>query len=414
MFDSLGAFVPGGNMTFEGAEKGPLKDFGFAVKDIYDLKGYVTGYGNPDWQSRRRPSKDHAIVVQKLLDAGAMVIGKTITDEFASSLDGQNYHYGTPTNPEAPGRIPGGSSSGSASAVAGGLVDFALGSDTGGSIRIPGSYCGLFGLRPTHDRITKEGVLPLADSFDTVGWFARDAWLLNLVGEVLMEAKANLEAMPEKLLVAVDAFEALDERGRQALRPHLERLEQRLGKAEYVSLNPDNLQVTGLSENPQEGLLGLAGLFQVLQGREVWDTHGAWLERVKPKMGPEIQQRMDWRKTITDDQVADAAEKRILFNKRLAALLTPKTVLCLPSAPGIAPRINEDVETLMAHRSQLLSLTSPAGLSGCPQITIPLATLDGCPLGLSLMGARGSDLELLSFVEKFCGGEEEGQSLSPF
>ncbi|WP_419905409.1 amidase [Kiloniella sp.] len=414
MFDSLGAFVPGGNMTFEGADKGPLKGFGFAVKDIYDLKGYVTGYGNPDWQSRRRPSKEHAVVVQKLLDAGAMVIGKTITDEFASSLDGQNFHYGTPANPEAPGRIPGGSSSGSASAVAGGLLDFALGSDTGGSIRIPGSYCGLFGLRPTHDRITKEGVLPLADSFDTVGWFARDAWLLNLVGEVLMEAKANTDAMPEKLLIAVDGFDALDERGRQALRPHLERLEQRLGKAEYVTLNPDNLEVTGLTENPQQGLLGLAGLFQVLQGREVWDTHGAWIDRVKPKMGPDIQQRMDWRKTISDEQVADAAEKRELFNKRLAALLSPKTVLCLPSAPGIAPRINEEAEALTAHRSHLLSLTSPAGLSGCPQITMPLATLDGCPLGLSLMSARGSDLELLSFAEKFCGGEEEAQSLSPF
>ncbi len=414
MFDSLGAFVPGGNMIFEGAEKGPLKGFGFAVKDIFDLKDYVTGYGNPDWQSRRRPAKDHAVVVRQLLDAGAMVIGKTITDEFASSLNGQNFHYGTPANPEAPGRIPGGSSSGSASAVAGGLVDFALGSDTGGSIRIPGSYCGLFGLRPTHDRITKEGVLPLADSFDTVGWFARDARLLNLVGEVLMNAKANAENMPEKLLVAVDGFETLDDRAREALRPHLERLEQRLGKAEYVTLNPDNLQAIGLTEDPQSGLLGLASLFQIVQGREVWDTHGTWFERVKPKMGPDIQQRMDWRKTITDEQAANAVEKRALFNTRLAKILTPKTVLCIPSAPGIAPRINEDANVLAAHRAQLLSLTSPAGLSGCPQITMPLATLEGCPLGLSLMGARGSDLELLSFAEKFCSGEDESQSLSPF
>ncbi|WP_179188753.1 amidase [Kiloniella majae] len=419
MFDSLGAFVPGGNMTFEGAEKGPLKGFGFAVKDIYDLEGYVTGYGNPDWQSRRRPSKKHAVIVQKLLDAGAMVIGKTITDEFASSLDGQNYHYGTPANPEAPGRIPGGSSSGSASAVAGGLVDFALGSDTGGSIRIPGSYCGLFGLRPTHDRLTKEGVLPLADSFDTVGWFARDAWLLNLVGEVLMEAKADQDKMPEKLLIAVDAFDMLDEQSRTALKPHLERLEQRLGKAEYVSLNPDNLHAIGFDELLSQGmqgvgLQGLATLFQVTQGREVIDTHGAWFDRVKPKMGPEIQQRMDWRKTITDEQVSDAAEKRSLFKARMKALIPTKTVVCLPSAPGIAPRIKEDPDVLNAHRSKILSLTSASGLAGNPQITMPLATVDGCPLGLSLMGDHGSDLELLAFAESFCSVEDEQQSLSPF
>ncbi|WP_020592848.1 amidase [Kiloniella laminariae] len=415
MFDSLGAFVPGGNMTFEGAEKGPLKGFGFAVKDIFDLKGYVTGYGNPDWQSRRRPAKDHAEVVQKLLDAGAMVIGKTITDEFAYSLNGQNMHYGTPANSEAPGRIPGGSSSGSASAVAGGLVDFALGSDTGGSIRVPGSYCGLYGLRPTHDRINRTGVLPLSDSFDTVGWFARDAWLLHLVGEVLFEGKADADKKPEKLLVAVDAFDCLDLRSRGALKPHLERLEQRLGKADYITLNPDNLSVTSLypaGEAPG-GLAGLADIFRVIQGREIWCAYGEWMTRVKPRIAPDIQQRLDWVATITDEQLAEASEKRVLFVARLNSLLSDKALLCLPSAPGIAPRIKDEAEVLAIHRSKLLALTSAAGLGGCPQITLPLGTLEGCPLGLGLMGAKGSDLELLAFAESFCG-EEEQQSLSQF
>lgn len=400
MFDSLGAFVPNGNMTFEGAAQGPLKGYGFAVKDIFDLEGYVTGYGNPDWTTRRRPSKAHARVVQDLLDAGAMVVGKTITDEFAYSLNGQNMHYGTPANPEAPGRIPGGSSSGSASAVAGGLVDFALGSDTGGSIRVPGSYCGLFGIRTTHDRVSREGVLPLAESFDTVGWFARDAWLLRLVGEVVFKQKAEEAPKAERLLIATDAFDYVEPEARRAYQPWLERLEQRLGKAEYVAL----------------GDLGsLMETFRTIQAHEIWAAYGAWIERVQPKVAPDIQERFNWAKTVTEAQAEAAREARDLFAEKITALLAPGTVLCLPSAPGIAPRINEDPEIFAAHRGRTLGLTAPAGLSGCPQITLPLATVQGCPLGLSLMGARDSDMTLMAFAESFYGGEPEaGQAFTPF
>lgn len=169
MSDPLNAFVPGSQVFIPGVAEGPLAGLRFAAKDIFDIAGHVTGGGNPDWARTHGSATAHAPVVQKLLDAGATLIGKTITDELTRGILGVNAHYGTPVNPAAPDRVPGGSSSGSASAVAGGLVDFALGSDTGGSVRIPSSFCGLYGLRPTHNRIPLEGILEQSASFDTIG-----------------------------------------------------------------------------------------------------------------------------------------------------------------------------------------------------------------------------------------------------
>ena len=194
--------------------------------------------------------------VVRLLRAGAEVVGKTVTDELAYSLNGRNVHFGTPTNSEAPGRICGGSSCGSASAVAGGLCDVALGSDTGGSIRVPASYCGLFGLRPTHGRIPLDGVMPLAPSFDTVGWFARDAETLERVGAVLLGEDAQAFGF-RRLLLAEDAFALAKPSAQAALRPLVERLEIRLGRA--LSLRPGD----------PEGLARWSERFRVLQGREI-------------------------------------------------------------------------------------------------------------------------------------------------
>src|SRR3546814_654433 len=185
--DGRGAFITHAEVRIDGAADGPLAGVTFAAKDIFDTAGHVTGCGNPDWLRTHSPAVETAPVVHTLLEAGATLVGKTLTDEIAYSLNGENVHYGTPINVNAPGRIPGGSSNGSAAAVAGGLVDFALGSDTGGSVRVPASYCGIYGLRPTHDRISLDGVMPLAPSFDTVGWFAREADLIARVGQVLLD-----------------------------------------------------------------------------------------------------------------------------------------------------------------------------------------------------------------------------------
>ena len=180
---SRSAFVPHDlTAPIAGAASGPLAGLTVAVKDMYDIAGYPTGGGSPDWLAQQSPAKTTCPAVRKLLDAGATVIGKTVCDEFFFSVAGANAHYGTPLNPRAPGRLPGGSSSGSASATASGLCDFALGSDTGGSVRVPASFCGLYGIRPTHGRVDLTGAMPMAPSFDVAGWFANGPGLFRKVG----------------------------------------------------------------------------------------------------------------------------------------------------------------------------------------------------------------------------------------
>ena len=166
----LGAFVPHDlPAPIAGAAEGPLAGLTVAVKDMYDIAGARTGGGNPDWLAAHPPAASHAAVIRRLLERGATVIGKTVCDEFFFSVTGANAHYGTPVNPRTPGRLPGGSSSGSAAAAAAGACDFALGSDTGGSVRVPAAFCGLYGIRPTHGRIDMTGAMPMAPSFDVPG-----------------------------------------------------------------------------------------------------------------------------------------------------------------------------------------------------------------------------------------------------
>ena len=142
---------------------------------MYDIAGERTGCGSPEWLATHPPATRNCPPVQKILDAGATIIGKTVCDEFFYSVSGANAHYGTPVNARAPGRLPGGSSAGSAAACGAGLCDFALGSDTGGSVRVPASFNGIYGLRPTHERIEHSGVADMAPTFDVPGWFAGDA-----------------------------------------------------------------------------------------------------------------------------------------------------------------------------------------------------------------------------------------------
>ena len=181
MEDRVGAFVPHGLFELAGATTGPLAGRSFAAKDIIDVAGRVSGCGNPDWLRTHDSAPATATTIQRCPDAGATLRGKTVTEELATGLTGENTHYGTPLNANAPGHVSGGSSSGSASAVAAGLVDFALGSDTGGSVRAPASFCGIYGIRPTHGRVPMSGVMPLAPSLDVVGWFARTPDLLAAV-----------------------------------------------------------------------------------------------------------------------------------------------------------------------------------------------------------------------------------------
>jgi amidase len=287
-------------------------------------------------------------------------------------------------NPNAPGRIPGGSSSGSAAAVAGGLCDFALGSDTGGSVRAPASYCGIFGIRPTHGRITLEGVCPLAKSFDTVGWFARDAALLERVGRVLLGDGAP--GSPGRLLLAEDAFAIAGDAVRRALEPGLARVRALLGDAEPVIVAPDGL--------PQ-----WFQAFRLLQGAEIWEQHRDWVMRVKPTFGAGVKERMAWVPTIDPGKVPAAEARRGEIAERMQKLLAGNAVLVLPTVPGIAPLRDRPPEETDEFRSRAMALLCIAGLARLPQVSLPLGTLDGCPVGLSLVAARGNDAMLLALAK---------------
>lgn len=394
--DPLGAFMPGPRLRLPGAIQGPLVGLTFAAKDLFDVEGHPTSGGNAALLARAAPARRHAWAVGRLLEAGASLAGKTITDELAFSLVGRNFHFGTPSNANAPGRFCGGSSCGSASAVAGGEVDFALGTDTGGSVRIPASYCGLIGLRPSHDAISCEGVLPLAGSLDAVGWLARDSDVFAAVAAALLPPdRAPFHF--RRLLIAEDAFGLATEPSQQALQPWPAPLAARLSHRSTLRLG-DTL-----------GLLpALVPLMRDLQGAEAWAQHGAWIEMQQPKLGPDIAERFAYAATVTPQRIAEARHQRNDVRRKLDELLGSDGLIVLPTAPDIAPLLNSPEEALAARRLQILSLTAPAGLAGLPQISLPLARVTGCPLGLSLIGPRGSDRALVAFALGLLGSHQGG------
>lgn len=382
--DRIGAFCRHTHVAVKAAKTGRLSGLTFGVKDIYDIAGHRTGFGSPEWFATHPAATRTAPTVQRLLDAGADMVGKTHTDELTYSLNGENAHYGTPVNVNAAGRIPGGSSSGSAAAVAAALCDFALGSDTGGSVRAPASYCGIYGIRPTHGRVSLEGACPLAPSFDTAGWFARDAALLERVGQALLgEERAG---KPGRLIIAEDAFQLSGTAISDALQPALERLRASLGSPQRVTVST-------------EGLPQWFQVFRVLQGAEVWAQHGTWINRVKPQLGPGIKERINWAATLTARDVGPAKSKREDIARRMAELLAGNAVLALPTLPGIAPLLNTPPAELEDFRGRAMSLLCIAGLARLPQISLPVARLDGCPLGLSLIASRGGDSMLLALAK---------------
>lgn len=381
MRDRLGAFCTHSELTLPGAPEGPLAGLTFAAKDLFDVAGFVTGAGNPDWLRTHEPATKTAPAVQAVVDAGATLVGKTHMDELAFSINGENAHYGTPVNSRAPGRIPGGSSSGSASVVAGEVVDFALGSDTGGSVRIPASYCGTCGFRPSHGRISLAGVVPLAPSFDTVGWFAGKASVLERVGRVLL-ADSSERSRPRRLLLADDAFAMADASVRSALQPAVDGLADMIGATVHVTLSGKGLE---------EWMLA----FRILQGREIWTSHGDWIRRVGPSFGPGVKERFEWVATIDAGSIARAEPVREEVSARLDGLLAEGEVLCLPTAPTIAPLKDTPPQELGSVRDRIMALTCIAGLACLPQVSLPVGAIEGCPVGLSLMARRASDVTLL-------------------
>lgn len=387
------AFVPHDlKAPITGAGSGPLAGLSTVIKDMYDIAGERSGGGNPDWLAAQAPATKNASVVQKLLDAGATITGKTVCDEFFYSLAGVNAHYGTPVNPRAPERLPGGSSSGSASAAASDACDFAIGSDTGGSVRVPASFCGLYGLRTTHGRVDLTGAMHMAGSFDVAGWFSNSPGVFRSVGEVLLGGTSTT-AQISKLIVLEDALAEVDPEIATLMEAALTAMADELPKPSRQRIAPDGLEVWREA-------------FRIIQAREVWTAYGDFVTRTRPNFGPGVAERFQAAASITEEDAAKARVMQERARDRIRALASPGTLLVMPTCPSVAPLTAAPLEVHESFRLRVMRMTCISGLSGLPQVTIPIGTIGGVPAGLSFIGWAGGDEALLDLsvkLARYCG-----------
>lgn len=372
---------------------GPLDGLTFAAKDLIDVAGLTTGAGNPTWLDTHPPATVDAVSVEQLRSAGAKCLGKAVTDELAFSLIGENAFYGTPLNPRAPDRVPGGSSSGSASAVAQGIVDLALGTDTGGSVRVPASNCGLWGIRPSHGVVSVAGVNPFAPTFDTVGVLAAEAETMIAAASLLVGAPAVRDEPEVVVHLLTDAFVLADDEVRESLAPWTARL-----RADFAVSETTLEQIAG----PGADLASWRDTFSVVQWAEIESTLGAWIAAANPAFGRATSESFRLVRELDRARVAPAVRLRERYARDLRAFLRPNELLCLPTTPAPAP-----VKGTTPPRSETgpadwypraLSLTSIAGIGRLPQVSLPVAEVDGAPVGLSLAAGHGRDDLLLDVV----------------
>lgn len=350
-----------------------------AVKDLYAIRGHRVGAGNQEWLIQSRDATTTAPAVAALMAAGASISGISRTDEFAYSLAGTNGHYGTPPNPAAADRIPGGSSSGSASAVSMGQATIGLGTDTGGSIRIPSSYQGLYGIRTTHGAIPRDGLLPLAPSFDTVGWMTRsreDLVITTGVLEPTLPAGIDLPIVYLDELIGVASPDVA-----AAVRAGVRRLGSRMPLRRIVFDTSD--------------LPAWVKAFQTRQGWEAWRAHRRWFASHWNSLNPDVRSRFETASKVTESDLAAADAVLSSARDRIDGALG-HAVLLLPSASSTAPtRASAALGGALIEdtRARTFQLTCLAGITGRPAVSSPLPAA-GAPVGLCAVGPRGSDLAL--------------------
>jgi Asp-tRNA(Asn)/Glu-tRNA(Gln) amidotransferase A subunit family amidase len=349
---------------------GPLEGLSLAVKDLFAMTGFAVGGGNPDRLAEALPAEADAPVLAALRAAGAVVAGIAQTDELAYSLSGTNVHYGTPPNPAAPELVTGGSSSGPASAVALGEADVGLGTDTGGSIRVPASCCGLYGLRPTHGAVPTEGVLPLAPSFDTVGWLARDAGTLRVVGAVLLPPGEG--DLPRRVLRVAGADEDA-----------VAGAARRWGATVETIAWPGNVDA-------------MLAAFRAVQAAEAWRLHGAWIEAHPRSLALDVEGRFRFGSTVDGDTEAAARAALAAWRGELLGLLGDDAWLALPAAGGPGHPRNVSAEAKDAWRYVTLRATVPASACGLPSVAVPTGAVP--PVGVAYVGPPGADRALLDAV----------------
>lgn len=352
---------------------GPLDGESVAVKDLFAVAGLPVGAGNPAYLAGAGRERRHAAAVCALLDAGAELRGVARTDEFAYSIAGTNAHYGTPPNPRAPGRLPGGSSSGPASAVATGQASIGLGTDTAGSIRVPASYQGLWGLRSTRGAVSAQGLLPLALSFDAIGWLADTPEVLTKAARVSLP---SVHATAGEFVFCPDLLAAADPSVRTAF---IEKLKQWISKPREIK-GPDTKEAFAA--------------FRTVQAAEAWRANSRWITQHPDALGPDVAARFAWAATVTEDEEFAARRALAEIRERLDGELGD-SVLLLPATPTPAPPRDVEAASLDATRAATIGLTCLAPITGRPALSAPLLEADGLPVGLSLLGPRGTDLDLV-------------------
>src|SRR3990172_5016681 len=368
-----------------GREQGPLAGLSFMVKDLFAIACHKVGNGNPNYYEHATPAQETAPVITRLLEAGASCTGITICDEFFYSVLGTNVHYGQPVNLRAQRHVTGGSSCGSAAAVAATMCDFALGSDTGGSIRVPASFCGLYGLRPTHGRIDTRGATPMAPSFDTIGVLAREAKLFRDLGLALLDGE-RVEAEVKRLILAEDMFERAETSVDAAIWQVFSRIGRALPQAERKIVAGTDID-------------SWRDAFRVIQGFEIQSTLLPFIQSHNVELGSGIKERFEMAAAISFAEAEAAREVRAEISKRLHGIAQPGSVIVLPTTPTLPPECDTpDGASTAAFRALTLQSTCLAGHAGLPQISIPATEAAGCPIGLSFIGWTGGDEALLDLA----------------
>ena len=361
---------------------GPLSDLTFVVKDMCEIKGFKSSCGNPDFYEKCLPADDFAPFLKDILNKGATLKGITICDEFFYSLIGENGHYGTPANLNAPGCVPGGSSSGSAAALTTDLYDFSIGSDTGGSVRVPASFCGLLGIRPTHNRINTKGVYPMAPTFDTIGWFAKDINTFKKIGFNILNQQDKSKSSFKDFVIAEDILELAN--------PNIIHLFNN-----YINNSFPEIKKIRLSKHNKDVI---ADNFRILQGGEIVENVIPWILKNKPKISPEINNRIEMAIKITKDEINQAVKFRENLKKEIELTLPEGLIALFPTTPFSSPKCGQSDEQLSSYRKKLMEFTSIAGMTSRPQISIPKFKDNTGPIGISLLGWRYSDEVLLENI----------------
>ena len=365
--------------------KGNLLDMRFLCKDMCQIKGFKTSCGNPDFYKHTAEATENAPFLEKILNEGAILEGITICDEFFYSIIGENIHYGTPSNKNAPNCVPGGSSSGSAAALTQINYDFTIGTDTGGSVRVPASFCGIYGFRPTHGRINLNKVYPMSESFDTLGWFSNNKSNMLKVGKVFFDHFEEIPIEQKNILIPIDIINNLDENIKSQFYDYCENKFKNLKKVQLSNYNKSEL----------------AECFRVIQGYEIKLSMLPWIQKYNPKISTEINSRFEVTKNITVNMYNESINLRKEFVSELDKNLSKEALIIFPTTPFSAPITGQSDDDLSELRKKVMEFTCIGGLSSRPQISIPKFKGSTGPIGLSVLGSKNADEIILNNLNLF-------------